>query len=129
MNDLRSLVMVLLLSGCGHILPLTDPVPGWPKLEVRERPGFFTTIANCSKYTNPLTWPPIGCVEFDLDKGTCDNYFWKIPFLWRWIRDEENKHCVGRDHFGETYLAEFLRAWQAMRGRPPIGSQAPAAGR
>ena len=94
--------LTFVLAACGHVLTMTSPPPGWPTLKVIDH-GADGTLANCSRYSNLFTWPPLGCAVVDFERGVCD--VWAMA---EWVKAEELKHCAGQDHAYETTLAD---AW------------------
>ena len=106
---IRALLLCLLVSGCaGHLndeRPMTQPPSDWPQLQIIEGQG--SILAACSKYTPWFAWPPMGCAEVNFAAGTCT--IWAAA---QWVYEEEVKHCVGRDHYQESALAD---AWTAYK--------------
>ena len=100
-----------MLAACGHVMTMTSPPPDWPALQVIDH-GADGTLANCSRYTNFLTWPPLGCAVVDFKRKVCD--VWALA---EWTKAEELKHCAGRDHADETTLADAWTRYQEANGR------------
>lgn len=98
---------LLALAACGHLPGQMEAPPSdWPQLRVIEHDdGIFAMLGACSKYTNVLTWPPLGCAEVNFEQNTCD-----VWFLGSWVRAEERKHCEGEDHGGT-----LLEAWERFK--------------
>ena len=106
---MKRLLVCLALSGCGHITGMTEPPSDWPELKIIDH-GAEGMYSACAKYTNFFTWPPMGCAEVYFERRVCE--LWAIS---AYIRDEEIKHCVGRDHLGESTLADAWRAHKAKK--------------
>jgi hypothetical protein len=92
-------------------MTMTSPPSGWPALKVIDH-GADGTLENCSRYTNPLTWPPLGCAVVDFQRKVCD--VWAMA---EWVRAEELKHCAGHDHADETTLADAWTRYQEINGQ------------
>lgn len=101
-------ILALALSGCGHLAGMTEPPQDWPELKIIDH-GASGMLSACSQYTNFFTWPPMGCAVVYFETKVCE--LWAVS---DWIRAEEIKHCMGRDHFGESTLAD---AWSAHKTR------------
>lgn len=100
-------LLALALSGCAALHPLGEPPADWPTLRIIDR-GSAGLLAACSPYVGLLSWPPLGCAVVDMGARTCT-----IWYISQAVRVEELKHCEGRDHIGESTLADL---WRRAKG-------------
>jgi len=90
-----------LLFGCSTIEHVK--VEGWPQLKVIEQKvSWPEVIAQCSKYTNPIFWPPFACAEIYVEAREC-----RITYAFDWTLEHERDHCAGMDHPGGTEIARM----------------------
>lgn len=109
-----------LAAGCATVTHGEPPVD-WPQLKhVEVRTGPIEVQRLCSPARanmTALTWAltlglVMQCALIDFDAGTCT----KIRPIDETDGDEhEEEHCQGKDHVGESVLADALKAWKARK--------------
>lgn len=112
---MRALILALLLVGCSSI---DRKVEGWPQdLKVTEiQTGFWDVQAKCWE-DMPFYWKlmiPIvfACTVADLDKGTCDIYYWQDEMPDD-LKTHERQHCQGYAH--DSGWQTYYDAWKAKQ--------------
>ena len=108
-------ILALLGQACstiGH-----KPAPeGWPRdIVIYEHVLSLTEVIRHCYHAVPLWQKLIGtvaiaCNTVNLELNRCDIY--RTAWTPMAVMDEEYDHCLGRDHEGETVLADYFEAYR-----------------
>lgn len=115
---MRSIVLVLLLSGCASMISSNPPPADWPKLTVSvHRVSFYEVAKRCGKYLTPTgrllsLGLAGGCAEINFANVRCD--IWVPHDVDQGVLEHEMDHCFGKDHPGDDTLR---LAWSNHKGR------------
>jgi len=106
--SLRLLLLSAALSaGCTAPLKATAP-EGWPELQTIERLNVAAEEVSAACDTTDRI---AACSRVNLCAKTCTQYYREgqdTPA----IREHENAHCKGRDHWFSSVLADLLARWK-----------------
>lgn len=104
-------VCIALVAGCGTTGQVKKPPPDWPHLSVTtvvvDRNDEFERLCGAT----PPGFVQNGCAVINFARNTCVIVLAKRRYS-QWTIDEEQDHCKGVDHPGETLLKS---AWEKHR--------------
>ena len=128
MKTLLLIAALAAVSGCATMIDQHVEAPkDWPLLDVRDNVvGAWEIQRKCYKYV-PLGWKLMGgfaggCAEINFEERTC-NIYRAYDASPEWMEHEKD-HCLGRDHVGDSTLAD---AWEAYKLSIPGRAVAKAA--
>ena len=111
MKTLLMIAALAAVSGCATMIDEHRRIADWPEVEVRDNVvSFAEVIRRCSKYTSPLSWPPLACAEIHFDTKVCN--IWRMEGADSYVMEHEAAHCNGYQHPGDDTLAQAWKAYQ-----------------
>ena len=113
-----SLLIVAALAACTTIDQHKAAPADWPQLEVREHvvstpEMIWRCYATLPLFMKLMGGVPIACA-FVSESG-CDIYV--TGWTPQHVLEHEREHCAGRDHVGDSTLADWWAAYKAGRGK------------
>ena len=112
------IALAIFLAGCATFIDQhKEPPADWPLLTVREhRLDLWPLIKQCypsvSTFMKLLGGFANACAWIDLRAMTCDIYVHSASAEDDPILAHEREHCDGKDHFGDSTLANLWAAWK-----------------
>lgn len=113
------LALAIMLSGCATFIDQhKEPPADWPLLKVTEhRLDMWPLIKQCYPSVS-LMMKLLGgfanaCAWINLQEMTCDIYVHTAATESDPTLIHEREHCQGRDHFGDSTLADLWANWKA----------------
>jgi hypothetical protein len=109
MNPSLRLVLLSAALSAGCTAPLKATAPeGWPTLQIIERLNVSAAEVSAACDTKDTI---AACSRINLCTATCTQHF-RAGQDTPAIREHENAHCAGRDHWFSTVLADLFARWK-----------------